>query len=204
MRTHSQLSLNRQATRAVVESTPTYAGLPLIVHGRGSNWIHPGLGVVDIPGRGYSVIATEDIADCTTLAVFGGKVITSEEFGLLSPEMQNYPYQIDSELFLSPVDLNDVGIGERLNHSCNPNAGFRGAIHLTAIRDIAAGEQVTIDYAMCVSSDDDAFVMECNCGSILCRKRITGQDWQLEEVQSRLLPYFQPYLQERVQSREPE
>lgn len=187
--------------RSAEETAPNYCQLPRVEHSRGSNWIHPSLGVVDIPGRGYGVIATEPITDGTTLIVFGGKVITLEDFEALSHEMQNYPYQIDDDLFLSPVDLNDLGIGERINHSCNPTAGFRGAIHLVAIRDIGRGEQVTIDYATCVSADDDAFVMDCTCGSILCRKKITGQDWQLEEVQSRLLPYFQPYLQERIGSR---
>jgi uncharacterized protein len=40
-----------------------------------------------------------------------------------------------------------------------------------------------------------------SCGAPNCRGTITGQDWQLKEEQSRLLPYYQPYLQERVRAR---
>jgi uncharacterized protein len=96
--------------------------------------------------------------------------------------------------------ITDANLG-RVNHSCSPNAGIAGSIHLIAIRDIQVGEEVTFDYANCVSTNDDAFKMQCFCGAPNCRGTVTGQDWQLKEVQSRLLPYYQPYLQERVRAR---
>jgi hypothetical protein len=135
------------------------------------------------------------------VVVFGGVVITESEFNDLSYEMQNYPFQIADDLFLAPRDERDLGVGERINHSCAPNVGFSGAIALVALRDIEPGEEVTFDYATCVASNDDAFVMECRCGSEGCRGKVTGQDWMLPEVQVKLFPHFQPFLQQKIVQR---
>ena len=151
-----------------------------------------------MPGCGFGAFAQADIPADTTIVIYGGVVLTLSDFESLSTEMQNYPYQIEDEIFLGPANESDIGIGERLNHSCDPNAGFRGPIHIVALRDIKAGDQVTIDYATCVSSELEAFRMECACGSRACRGVITGEDWMLPEVQARLLPHFQPYLQRKI------
>jgi uncharacterized protein len=181
--------------------TKSYSITSYITHSRGSSWIHNSLAIIKTDETHFAVVARDTIIEGTTLVVFGGRVITVAEFENLSSEMQRYPYQISSDLFLSPIDLLDIGLAERINHSCSPNAGFAGSIHLIAIPDIQVGEEVTFDYATCVSTNDDAFKMQCFCGAPSCRGTITGQDWQLKEVQSRLLPYYQPYLQERVRAR---
>lgn len=166
----------------------------------GSNWVHESLEEQEVPGCGFGAFARSDIPAGTLLVVYGGRVISLDEFESLSIEMQNYPYQVEEELFLGPAHAGDIGVGERFNHSCSPNAGFRGAIHVVALRDIKAGEQVTIDYATCVSAEHEAFRMECVCGSPECRKVVTGEDWMLPGVQAHLLDYFQPYLQRKVQA----
>ncbi len=51
----------------------------------------------------------------------------------------------------------------RVNHSCQPNVGMGGNILLVSMRDIAAGEELTIDYALFLG--DPGFAMECRCGS---------------------------------------
>jgi hypothetical protein len=173
---------------------------PLAAQGRGSNWIHDSLGVVETPTLGFGVVALDPIPQGTLVVVFGGIVITTNEFEQLSPEMQNFPFQVADDLFLGPRDENDVGIGERINHSCSPNVGFVGAIALRTLRDVAEGEEITLDYATCVASNDDAFMMECGCGAPNCRKMITGQDWKDPAIQARLLPYYQPFLQAKIQS----
>lgn len=169
--------------------------------GRGSNWIHQSLAVVRTERCGFGVIATAPIAAKTTVVVFAGIVLTQSEFDDLSHEMQNFPFQIADDLFLGPRDENDIGVGERINHSCAPNVGFSGAIALVTLRDIEAGEELTLDYATCVASNDDAFAMHCECGAPGCRSKVTGQDWALPEVQVRLFPYFQPFLQEKILQR---
>ncbi len=36
----------------------------------------------------------------------------------------------------------------------------------------------------------------CRCGSPICRGIITGNDWQLQEVQERYQGHFSPFLNE--------
>lgn len=187
---------NVQTALTLGSSTPA----PVAAQGRGSNWIHESLGVVDTPLCGYGVVALDFISQGTLVVMFGGNVITAAEFELLSSEMQNFPFQVDDELFLGPRDENDIGIGERINHSCDPNVGFSGAIALVALRDIPRGAEITLDYATCVASDDDAFVMACACGAPLCRKVITGHDWKNPDIQARLFSHYQPFLQAKVKS----
>src|SRR4051794_18963702 len=69
-----------------------------------------------------------------------------------------------------------------LNHSCEPNVGFGGNIVLVAMRDIAAGEELTTDYAL---FDDYDGEMTCSCRTARCRGVIGGRDWRLPELQRR-------------------
>lgn len=165
---------------------------------RESNWVHPALTEGSTTSCGKCIIASQNLPQGTLLLVYGGQVMTLEEFEALSDYMQNFPYQVEETLLIGPRDESELGVGERLNHSCAPNAGFQGAIHVVAIRDIKAGESVTIDYATCVSADHGAFVMPCKCGEKTCRGVITGQDWRQQEIQARLYAYFQPYLQRKI------
>lgn len=48
------------------------------------------------------------------------------------------------------------------NHSCEPNIGVQGQIIFVAMRDIAAGEELTHDWA---TTDDDNYEMRCHCGA---------------------------------------
>lgn len=166
---------------------------------RGSNWIHESLAVAE-SRSGLGVVALNPIPAGTLVVMYGGTVITASQFEELSNEMQNFPFQVSDDLFLGPRDETDLGVGERINHSCDPNVGFAGAIALVALRDIRAGEEITLDYATCVASHDDAFVMQCACGAPSCRKIVTGHDWKLQGVQDRLLDHYQPFLQEKVKA----
>ena len=78
-----------------------------------------------------------------------------------------------------------------LNHSCSPNVGVRGQISFVAMRNIKAGEELTLDYAM---TDDDEYEMPCHCGAPDCRKMVTGRDWQLPELQRKYDGFFSDYL----------
>ena len=73
------------------------------------------------------------------------------------------------------------------NHSCEPNVGFGGNVVLVAMRDIAAGEELTTDYAL---FDDYEGGMDCACGTPSCRRRIDGRDWQRRDVQERYRGWF--------------
>lgn len=64
-----------------------------------------------------------------------------------------------------------------INHSCDPNMGFRGSRVFVAMRDIAKGEELTFDYAM--NEIDDSkhiWTIDCLCKSPNCRKIISSVD----------------------------
>jgi hypothetical protein len=71
----------------------------------------------------------------------------------------------------------------RVNHSCEPNVGMGGNVLLVAMRDIAAGEELTIDYAMFLG--DSGFAMACRCGTAACRGAVRGTDWMRADAQER-------------------
>lgn len=108
--------------------------------------------------------------------------------------------QIEERFVLGPADA-DPEDADFFNHSCDPNSGFSGQIFLVAMRDIRAGEEVTFDYAMTVSESggsDMVFCLHCTCGSPLCRRMITEQDWMLPELQERYRGFFSPYIQDKI------
>jgi SET domain-containing protein len=56
--------------------------------------------------------------------------------------------QNTDDLFLAPVTAAEFeSVMMFLNHSCEPNVGVQGQIVFVAMRDIAAGEELTLDYA---------------------------------------------------------
>jgi D-alanine-D-alanine ligase len=57
------------------------------------------------------------------------------------------------------------------NHSCNPNTAYAG-LNLVALRDIRAGEELTIDYGAFANPDAAPFL--CSCGAGNCRGTIRG------------------------------
>ncbi len=66
------------------------------------------------------------------------------------------------------------GLSREMNHSCDPNLWWSGSTILVARRDIQAGEEITYDYS--TADVDNAFEMECTCGSSRCRVTISNRD----------------------------
>jgi SET domain-containing protein len=68
-----------------------------------------------------------------------------------------------------------------INHSCDPNCEtdeIHGRVWIRAIRDIAAGEELTYDYCLYDGEDDEAI---CNCGAAICRRTM----YSVEEIRKR-------------------
>jgi SET domain-containing protein len=66
--------------------------------------------------------------------------------------------------------IDGFGTGMFLNHSCAPNcesADRNGRVFITAIRDIAAGEELVYEYNLYDS--DLADTADCYCGAAHCR-----------------------------------
>lgn len=162
------------------------------------NWTHSALIVSNSPNRGLGVFTTAVLPRGEPVVVYGGRVFTNEQLGLL-PFSADMVLQIEESLYYVPINREQLGIGERVNHSCNPNVGFSGQMCLVAIENIAAGEEIKMDYALCDARE--AFHLECNCGEPECRGTIRGTDWKREELQDKYFDYFQPFLQRRISGR---
>jgi hypothetical protein len=154
-----------------------------------------------INGRG--LFATAAIAKGEVVVVKGGYILTREQRDSISEGLGPSEIQITEDLFIGPTTPAEREGGMmHLNHSCEPNLGLQGQVVFAAIRGIAAGEELTIDYAM---TDDEPYEMECQCGSEACRKLITGTDWRKPELQKKYDGYFSWFIQRRIYStiREP-
>jgi SET domain-containing protein len=142
---------------------------------------------------GFGVFAREPVQAGELLAVWGGCVVTEEQLEAYSPLLQSLSVQIEDDLYLVPIEAEAA---DRVNHSCNPNAGIQGQIALVALRDIQPDEEVCFDYAMTDSSPYDEF--KCRCGEPTCRGRITGNDWQIEDLWERYDGFFSAYMRRRI------
>lgn len=159
------------------------------------SFLSPKLELRPCPAKGgYGLFARQPISSGELLCAWGGEVMTEDELATQPPERQQHGIQIEDQLYLVPLVDDDPA--DFVNHSCNPNAGLSGQICLVAMRPIEREEEICFDYAMSDSSDYDEF--ECHCGSPGCRRRITGSDWKLPELQKRYAGYFMPYLQRRI------
>mgnify|MGYP002624098406 CR=1 FL=1 len=149
-----------------------------------------------IAGRG--LIADPAIDKGHVVAVKGGHVIDLETLRANEELIGDSYLQIADGLVLAPLSPEEVEeVMMFLNHSCEPNCGVRGEITFVAMRDIAPGEELTIDYAMI---DDDAEErMECRCGTPSCRGVITGKDWEKPELQEKYGRYFSSYILAKIE-----
>ncbi|MCA9999973.1 MAG: SET domain-containing protein [Anaerolineales bacterium] len=160
------------------------------------NYLSPKLEMRQHPDKGgFGVYATEPLETGELIVVWGGYMLTGEQFDQLSSDARQHSLQVEENVFQVPLRANDPA--EMINHSCMPNAGLRGNVSLVAMHPIAAGEEICFDYAMSDGSPYDEF--DCGCGTAQCRGRVTGDDWRLPELQKRYAGYFSPYLQKRIQ-----
>jgi len=148
------------------------------------------------PIHGQGLFARVAIAAGEIVAVKGGHVLTGSEWAALEPALGAADIQIAEDLFIAPV-REDHRTGSMLytNHCCDPNLAIQGQIVLVAMRDIDAGEELTIDWA---TTDDGDHRMTCRCGSPRCRGTVTGKDWMKPELQERYRGWFCWFLQRKI------
>ncbi len=148
---------------------------------------------------GWGSFAVQPIANGETVAAFGGRCIPRAVLDELSVNDRVASVQIDDDLFLvARLTALPAIPGDTINHSCAPNCGMAGGVLVVAMRNIAVGETLSFDYAMCTGSNVNEF--ECRCGAPTCRHRVTGNDWMLPELQIAYRGYFSPFLAKRIAS----
>ena len=132
-----------------------------------------------IAGKG--AFATRAIAKGERFIEYVGERITHEEADLRyddeSMEVHyTYLFTVSSKIC---IDATVTGNDARyINHSCDPNCEseiVRGRVFIQAIRDIAAGEELSYDYAYernGEETDEDEARYRCLCGTPPCRGSI--------------------------------
>lgn len=153
--------------------------------------------------KGMGVFAAVPIAAGETVAVFGGFIVAISDLPSLQERVpqvhdvvQRIAYQISDDLVVGPTHEEQFSPVEYLNHSCRPNCGFSSQLELTAMRDIAPDEEITMDYAMCITSS--IFDMDCACGESNCRERVRATDWTIRALQDKYEGFFQPYISRKI------
>jgi SET domain-containing protein len=140
-------------------------------------------------GRG--LFAAEPIAAGSEILRFSGPILTLEEVRARGAAAANaLQVGIDRYLYLDEP-------GRFVNHSCAPNAAVRDDTLLVAMRDIAAGEEISFDYSTTVS---DGWTMPCRCGAPTCRGLVVAFQLLPERLRRRyaLLGQVQRFILDLV------
>jgi SET domain-containing protein len=162
------------------------------------SYISPKLAVRPVPEKGgYGLFAVEPVTEGELLVVWGGEIRTADQIAAYQNGANCHGLQVDEGVYLWSIQDGDAG--DYVNHSCNPTAWVSGQISLLARRAIRPGEEITFDYATTDASDYDTF--ECHCGDPLCRRVVSGQDWQRVDLQERYKGHFSAYIQRRIDAR---
>lgn len=163
-------------------------------------WLHPAIEVRASPISGTGLFAARPLAAGTVVSRLGGLVVSSAELAEMFTRAERDGTYVDTvtigdglNLVLPPDTPNGKG-----NHSCDPNLWWTGDRTLTVRRDIAEGEELTNNYT--TSSDAAGFVMDCACGSVRCRGRVTGDDWRRSDLRERYGDHWLPWLLQRIRT----
>ena len=128
----------------------------------------------------------------------GGTIITDAELRAIAASGRHYDSAAigENQHILWSADDPDAGGPGGANHCCASTLWMLDERTVGARRDIAAGEELTLDYAL--FSVAPGWRMECHCGSALCRGVVTGNDWRLPELQERYAGHFSPFINARI------
>jgi uncharacterized protein len=163
-----------------------------------ATWYDPRIEIHESTIHGKGLFAKELIRAGETVMIWGGTIYTPQDLqdisdGKLKVEPFSYSYIDEDVMLAAPPD----GLDYFINHSCDPSVWMADEVTVVARRDIQAGEEIKGDYALWEGEDDYA-LDPCNCGSQLCRGKVTGNDWKLPEVQARYEGHFIPYISRRI------
>ncbi|MCG8435860.1 MAG: SET domain-containing protein-lysine N-methyltransferase [Gammaproteobacteria bacterium] len=148
------------------------------------------------PIEGKGLFAREAIAKHEIVAIKGGSIVDAATWNELEKELGSAEIQVNEDFFFFSVTPEErEGSMLYTNHSCDPNIAFQGQIVVIAMRDIAAGEELTHDWA---TTDNLDYEVQCRCGSPQCRGTITGKDWRIKSLQEKYRGYFAWHIQHKI------
>ena len=139
--------------------------------------LHPKIEVRDSHIKGKGLFAKEPFRKGEKFRVIYGEhswiIMTDKEFQEYIKTVTSYDavYLGNGKHRVSTVsreeDPSNYG-----NHSCGPNIASTHDDEKIALRDIAAGEELTIDYS---ELSPETWSMKCNCGAKNCTGIVKGK-----------------------------
>jgi len=153
-----------------------------------------------LPTHGYSLCATTDIKAGDLVMPFEERSQVLVSKGHVHRHWSDqkrtwfaqYAWPLSDGIYVMWADKPEDW--RPLNHSCDPNTWFAegGSLDVVARRDIAAREQVTMDYATFCADAMASF--ECNCGAASCRKTVRGTDYRDPAVRATYGTHMSDYV----------
>jgi SET domain-containing protein len=133
----------------------------------------PGLAVRPSPIDGKGCFATVRFRKGRKIAEYAGERISRREVARRARGRRKLRICAINSYW--SLDGSRGGNGTHyINHSCQPNSYMRithGHILFMALRDIAPGEEITLDYVITLHSNDK----RCHCKATNCRGTINKQ-----------------------------
>ena len=128
------------------------------------------LSVLRSPLHGLGCYATVRFLKGNRIAEYAGEKISRKEAmrRMKGPNGKRIS-ELEAEWYIDgSVDGNQT---QYINHSCHPNADafvIGGSLFIFALREIAPGEEITVDYLNSFELDQSV----CQCHTVSCRQRI--------------------------------
>jgi hypothetical protein len=156
-------------------------------------WLTPSAEVMPSPIEGLGLFAVRPIAAGKVVMRLGGEVIDDAALAALTAPYSSVALAEGAHLLIDPAHPVRYG-----NHGCDPNLWQQDALTVVARRAIAAGDELTVDYA--TQTGTEAWRMVCRCGAPACRGEITGADWRLPQLQAAYGDHWTPMLLRRMRA----
>jgi uncharacterized protein len=162
-------------------------------------WLHADVQVHNSTIQGRGLFATRPLSAGITIALLGGRLVTSKQLHQLLIEAAVHQYVdticVDDDVHLILPPNQPIHYG---NHSCDPTLWHTDAYTLVTRRAVDTGEELTVDYA--TQTTEPSFRMSCRCGTSVCRKVVTGTDWQVPVWADRYQGHVVPAVARLIQA----
>lgn len=166
---------------------------------RTTNWYDARVEIRSSLIQGGGMFARRPMQAGEIVAIIGGTVMTEDEFQAYVLTIPRYnATQIGEHLHLVDLIQTPETVAGSINHSCDSNLWLQDEVTIVARRAIVPGEELTLDYALTTVEPYWQLDQPCQCGTVVCRHTITGNDWQLPDVQQRYQGHFAPFINERI------
>lgn len=139
--------------------------------------------VKNVPQKGNGVFAKSDFTQGELVVI--GKPVTITPYRTMTSFQMDWNKHVELD---SPAKV--------INHSCDPNLGVKnneyGGYSFYALRDIAAGTELTWDYN--TTEYESISVSTCHCGAWNCREKTYGFKFLETELRAQYGEYIANYL----------